>query len=96
MRDSITEDEIFLALAIANSEFIKKYYDFRFNNKLYSGKRRFMTQYVEQFPLPNCSSPKAKATIDAVKEIIYFMPSPQEKKKKLQEISALVDTLFTH
>ncbi|MCD8308167.1 MAG: N-6 DNA methylase, partial [Clostridia bacterium] len=46
------DDIVYLALAVANSTFIERYYDLRFNTRLYSGKRRFMTQYVEQFPLP--------------------------------------------
>ena len=40
-KDNITEEVILLILAIANSTFIEKYYDLKFNNKLYSGRRRF-------------------------------------------------------
>lgn len=47
------EQILLLALAVANSTFIETFYDRRFNNKLYAGRRRFMSQYVEQFPLPN-------------------------------------------
>ena len=43
---------LWLALAIGNSSFIEWFYDHSFNNKLYSGRRRFMTQYVEKFPVP--------------------------------------------
>lgn len=46
------KDIIWLILAIANSSFIEKYYDCCFNNKLYSNKRRFISQYVENFPIP--------------------------------------------
>jgi hypothetical protein len=35
------------------SKFIEQFYDYKFNNKLYSGKRRFMKQYVEEFPIPD-------------------------------------------
>jgi hypothetical protein len=94
--DDTSDDEVFLALAVANSKFIEQYYDMCFNNKLYSGKRRFMSQYVEQFPLPDCSSENAQATICAVKEIIYASPSRQQKEMMLQEINALVDSLFVN
>jgi hypothetical protein len=43
---------LWLAAAIGNSSFAEWFYDARFNNRLYAGRRRFMTQYVEEFPLP--------------------------------------------
>ena len=43
-------------LAVANSTFITKYYDAVFHNKLYAGRRRFMTQYVAKFPLPDLAA----------------------------------------
>ena len=55
---------LWLALGVANSRFIEKFYDHVFHNKLYSGRRRFMTQYVECFPLPN---PEASSAIQIVK-----------------------------
>lgn len=42
-------------LAVANSSFCLKFYDTVFHNKLYAGRRRFMSQYVSQFPLPKLS-----------------------------------------
>ena len=39
-------------LAVANSTFAIRYYDVMFNNRLYAGRRRFMSQYVRRFPLP--------------------------------------------
>jgi len=68
--DETTDDELMLALAVANSSFIEDYYDVKFNNKLYAGKRRYMTQYVEDFPLPNPSSDIAKNAISLVRMII--------------------------
>ena len=46
-------DLLWLAAAVGNSSFIEKFYDYHFHNKLYSGRRRFITQYVEKFPLPD-------------------------------------------
>jgi adenine-specific DNA-methyltransferase len=58
---------LWLAVAVANSTFIEEFYDHRFNNKLYAGRRRFMTQYVEQFPLPDPDSVEGQAIIaDAI------------------------------
>ncbi len=39
-------------LAVANSSFALRYYDVLFHNKLYAGRRRFMSQYVRRFPMP--------------------------------------------
>ena len=68
--DETSDDELMLALAVANSSFIEEYYDVKFNNKLYAGKRRFMTQYVEDFPIPNPSSEAAKKVISLVRAVI--------------------------
>ncbi len=62
-------DLLWLALAVGNSTFIEAFYDHFFHNKLYSGRRRFMTQYVEQFPLPNPLEAYSKVIIDKAKEI---------------------------
>jgi len=70
------DDLLWLALAVANSTFIEAFYDHRFNNKLYAGRRRFITQYVEQFPLPDPASTEAKAIVKLVKTIHATIPSP--------------------
>lgn len=62
-------DLLWLALAVGNSKFIESFYDHKFNNKLYAGRRRFMTQYVEQFPIPDPEKPSAKKLIALAKEI---------------------------
>ena len=69
-----TERLLWLACAVANSTFIENFYDHRFNNKLYGGRRRFMTQYVEEFPLPNPSSALANQIIETAK-IIHSNPT---------------------
>jgi len=51
-----SDDLLWLAAAISNSTFIEQFYDVKFKNKLYSGRRRFITQYVEEFPLPDPES----------------------------------------
>ncbi len=71
------EDLLWLALAVANSSFIEVFYDHRFNNKLYAGRRRFMTQYVEQFPLPDPNRDEAKAIVAIAKAIHAKLPSAE-------------------
>lgn len=71
------EDLLWLALAVANSSFIEVFYDHRFNNKLYAGRRRFMTQYVEQFPLPDPNRDDAKTIVAIAKAIHAKLPSDE-------------------
>jgi adenine-specific DNA-methyltransferase len=90
----VFEETVYLALAIANSKFIEKYYDIKFNTKLYSGKRRYMTQYVEQFPIPYYNNETAKKIILIVKEIIV-KNDPKNVLDYKDELDALVDELFS-
>lgn len=71
------QDLLWLALAVANSTFIEAFYDHRFNNKLYAGRRRFITQYVELFPLPDPICDEAIAIISIAKEIYHKTPSAE-------------------
>jgi hypothetical protein len=60
---------LWLAAAVANSSFIEVFYDHSFNNKLYAGRRRFITQYVERFPLPDPVLPHSLTIIALAKQI---------------------------
>lgn len=59
-----------LMLAVANSSFITRFYDIMFHNKLYSGRRRFMTQYVNRFPLPDLQAPRAREVVELVSVLL--------------------------
>lgn len=62
-------DKLLLVQGVANSKLMTKYHDLVFNNKLYSGRRRYFTQYVEKYPLPNYDSSVAKQIIELVKKL---------------------------
>ena len=81
-------DLLWLAAAVGNSTFIEQFYDYRFNNKLYAGRRRFITQYVEKFPLPNPGSNLGKTIIAKAKQIYEAIPSSEtaELEKELDEM----------
>lgn len=68
-------DLLWLATAVANSSFIEKFYDICFHNKLYAGRRRFITQYVKHFPLPNPDSDMGKEIISSAKRIYASIDS---------------------
>ena len=51
-KNKLEEMDLLFIQGIANTKFMTKYHDLVFNNKLYSGRRRYITQYVEKYPLP--------------------------------------------
>lgn len=55
-----------LAMAVANSSLGTRFYDQVCGNKLYSGRRRYITQYVERFPLPDPDGPEARKIVELV------------------------------
>ncbi|MGW9629072.1 Eco57I restriction-modification methylase domain-containing protein [Agromyces sp. NPDC055520] len=61
--DIADEDVAFLMLAVANSAIGVRFYDEVCGNKLYSGKRRWITQYVNRLPLPAPTTPEARQVI---------------------------------
>lgn len=93
IQEHVTEDVIYLALAIANSRFIEKYYDMKFNTKLYSRKRRFMSQYVEEFPIPDYSSELSQKAIELVRKIIAEKDEEVILKYK-EDLNRVVDNIF--
>jgi adenine-specific DNA-methyltransferase len=92
INSNVPEEVIYLALAVANSPFIEKFYDIKFNTKLYSGKRRYQTQYVEQFPIPYYSTDLASKAISLVKKIIAGEPGASSYKVTIDN---LVNKMFS-
>ncbi len=78
-------EQLLLIQGVSNSKLMTKYHDLVFNNKLYSGRRRYFTQYVEKYPLPDCNSPVAKSIIKIVKIL--------NAENNAYEISLLEDQL---
>ena len=88
LKPGVDEDWLYLILAVANSSFITKYYDVRFHNKLYAGRRRFMTQYVKQFPLPDLASRTSQAIVHEVKKLLHI-----DKPEKRAPLESQIDSL---
>jgi len=79
-----------IMLAVANSSFITAYYDMVFHNKLYSGRRRFMAQYVRKFPLPRLDSPATAQMLELVATLLHHGPSVTERSKLEADINDAV------
>ena len=91
--DASRTDCLWLAAAVANSSFIEAFYDHSFNNKLYAGRRRFITQYVERFPLPEPALPSSQ-TIVALAKRIYEVVGTSEADSLLAQLDTLVWEAF--
>jgi len=91
--DPRREDLLWLAVSVGNSTFIEAFYDHRFNNKLYAGRRRFITQYVEKFPLPDPTTPIATSIITLAKRV-YETAGTSESDAIQKELDALVWASF--
>lgn len=86
-------DLLWLALGVGNSSFIEEFYDHLFHNKLYAGRRRFMTQYVEQFPLP-CPSTTTSREIVRCAKALHAQPCNGSAPKLQARINMLVGEAF--
>jgi hypothetical protein len=86
-------DLLWLAVAVANSTFIEHFYDHRFHNKLYAGRRRFITQYVEKFPLPDPYNTFGNAIITKAKRIYDCTPSPEADRLQ-KDLDAMIWEAF--
>jgi len=67
--DGRSDEEIALALAIANSSFALQHYDLCCGNRLYSGRRRFMTQYLQELPIPLASAAEMREVAAMVEQL---------------------------
>ena len=88
------EEELLLLIqGVANTKLMTKYHDLVFNNKLYSGRRRYFSQFVEQYPIPDSDSPESKQIISLVKTLNGTME--KEKQQSLEiELEKLVASAF--
>lgn len=86
LRDGFDPDWLYLMLAVANSKIALQFYDFQCQNRLYAGRRRFMTQYVKQFPLPSLETAGSREVVRLVKQQVHFNPHDAIDSNRLEEL----------
>jgi hypothetical protein len=69
-----------------------KFHDLAFNNRLYSGRRRYITQYVAKYPLPPLDSPASQELLRAAKKLVADMSIGSDEADILAA-EARIDTL---
>ncbi|MFD5177151.1 Eco57I restriction-modification methylase domain-containing protein [Nocardia sp. NPDC058379] len=60
----------YLLMGVANSALGLRFYDAVCGNRLYSGRRRWITQYVARLPLPDPACPAAAAVVGRVRGVL--------------------------
>lgn len=60
----------YLLMGVANSELGLRFYDAVCGNRLYSGRRRWITQYVSRLPLPDPGTARSADVVDLVRELV--------------------------
>ncbi len=67
--DPSNEDLLMLILGVANSSTMARYHELCYQNRLYAQRRRYLTQYVQQYPLPDPQLPESQKIINLVRRL---------------------------
>jgi adenine-specific DNA-methyltransferase len=70
LRPGVSDELLYLLLGLANSRLMTRFHDLAFGNKLYAGRRRYITQYVGKYPYPDPSARPARELAATVKELV--------------------------
>ena len=84
---------LLLIEGVSNSSVMIRYHDLCFNNKLYSGRRRYLAQYIEQYPIPSPELESSKQIVSLV-EKLNCSSDACEKESLASEIDSLVKKSF--
>ena len=87
-------DILFLIQGLANSNLMTRYHDLSFNNRLYAGRRRYLTQYVEKYPIPDPDLADSRHVISLAKELVFGSLPKEVQMQKEREIEVTVASLF--
>jgi len=73
LRPGVNEEMLYLILAVANSTLMTRFHDAAFGNKLYSGRRRYITQYVGKYPLPRTDTSTSRRIATLARALVEEM-----------------------
>ncbi len=93
LNGSLDRETTLLFLAVANSTFAVRFYDTVCVNRLYSGRRRFITQYVQKFPLPKRGLLTSRM-VSRVEELLKLGSTAPDREALEAEVNELVSESF--
>lgn len=85
---------LLLILGVANSSLLARYHELCFQNKLYSQRRRFLTQYVQEYPLPDPCHPACAEIVAVTRQLISSALDSDQRGKLESRIDVLVGEAF--
>jgi len=97
LRPGVPQDTLYLLLGVANSTLMSRFHDLAFNNRLYSARRRYMTQYVARYPYPSPTAPASRRLVSLVKRVVQecCLPGSTEPGSDVEtELDSLVQEAF--
>lgn len=92
--DPDDNDLLLLILGVANSTLMTRYHDLAFQNKLYAQRKRHLTQYVAQYPLPDPDAPASQQVVEIVRRLAHERLSEDEQQHLESEVDRLVALAF--
>jgi adenine-specific DNA-methyltransferase len=92
--DPTDENLLLLILGVANSALMTRYHGLAFQNKLYAQRRRYLTQYVTEYPLPDRDTAASQKVIKVVRQLAQETLSSDERKRLESEVDRLVALAF--
>jgi hypothetical protein len=84
--DQVPLELALLLLAVGNSSFATCWYDAVCGNRLYGSRRRFITQYVRSFPLPDRGHPAVAKIVGLAGELVGRQGSQGPLEAELEEL----------
>jgi len=96
LRPEASEDLLYLILAVANSTLMTRFHDAAFGNKLYAGRRRYITQYVAKYPLPDDHTKVARHIVLLARKVVTLARTgnTEQAGQIEQAIDALVHEAY--
>jgi adenine-specific DNA-methyltransferase len=92
--DAADEELLRFILGVANSALMSRYHELAFQNKLYSQRRRHLTQYINEYPLPDRRAEPSRQIVTLVRRLVQESPTGDERERLEAKIDALVAQAF--
>ncbi|HVA50409.1 MAG TPA: N-6 DNA methylase [Pirellulales bacterium] len=92
--DPDDEELLLFILGVANAALISRYHDLAFQNKLYSQRRRHLTQYITEYPLPDRDAAPSRQVVKVVRRLVQETLSSEERQRLEARVDALVAQAF--
>ncbi|HEX7449028.1 MAG TPA: N-6 DNA methylase [Pirellulales bacterium] len=92
--DPADEELLLFILGVANSALISRYHDLAFQNKLYSQRRRHLTQYITEYPLPDRHAAPSRQLVKLVRRLVSESLTGEGRQRLEAKIDVLVARAF--